>query len=104
MKQPYVKGHHYYYEHDLKQQKLDIVLNLHNLSGEANSYYTDAKGVVHTRSKHDNITSVQNAALDHAKTPLIDKLNINLITYPAVQAMLLLEGSTEKNGEREALD
>ena len=71
-------------------------VKLHKLSGTGVSTYYDAKEKKWlTRSKHDNITTMQNAFLDHAKDRTIDFLNLNRYTYAAAAALCMLE---DENG------
>jgi hypothetical protein len=81
-----------------------IVLNgmsFDRLSGEGYSEYTykDKKTggmVTNRRSKHENHTVYQSAAVDNAKDRLLDYLNINLATYPAIQFLHQLGNSKEQ--------
>ena len=81
-----------------------IVLNgmsFNRLSGEGYSEYTykDKKTggmVTNRRSKHENHTVYQSAAVDNAKDRLLDYLNINLATYPAIQFLHQLGNSKEQ--------
>lgn len=78
-----------------------IVLNgmsFNRLSGEGYSEYTykDKKTgemITNRRSKHENHTVYQSAAVDNAKDRLLDYLNINLATYPAIQFLHQLGNS-----------
>lgn len=76
------------------QQELPIIVHDENgnpikllgLSGNAKASYNGQ-----SRTKHDNITTMQSAFLDNAKDPHAGKLNINLNTWPAAYAMVQLQ-------------
>lgn len=74
-------------------------MKLLGLSGNANSYYEGQ-----SRTKHDNITTMQSAFLDNAKDPHAGKLNINLNTWPAAYAMVQLQTLHPTDGEIGQLD
>ena len=65
---------------------------LYRLSGYGKSTYKKdgaTEGV--TRSKHDNLTSMQSQFLDYAKNRISDKVHLNLATYPAAAALIMLQ-------------
>ena len=70
-------------------------LQLTNLSGNGISYYTEKDGALLTeadkRTKHDNHTTVQSAAVDNAKDRSLDNLNLTVNTYRAAAAFIQLE-------------
>lgn len=63
-----------------------MTLKLASLSGYGTTDYDGER-----RTKSDNITSLQNEFLDYAKNKVVDKLNINEVTYPAAAAMCMLQ-------------
>jgi hypothetical protein len=61
-------------------------IGLTNLSGEGKSSYNGEE-----RTKHDNHTTIQSAAVDNAKERTLDNLNITRHTYRAAAAFVQLE-------------
>lgn len=65
------------------------------LSGKANATYIDeTTGEAHKRTRMDDNVTIQSEVLDHAKNRTVDKLNINLKTIFAAEALINL-GSTD---------
>jgi hypothetical protein len=79
----------------LKDEHTGETLHLSNLSGNGKSTYTKQDGGTvddtSTRTKTDNHTSVQSAAVDNAKDRSLDNLNITPHTYNALDALNQLE-------------
>jgi len=61
-------------------------LKLNTMSGNGTNVYGDE-----IRTKHDNLTTIQSAAVDNAKDKTLDSLNIGLATYPAIAALHQLQ-------------
>lgn len=61
-------------------------LKLTNLSGYGTSIYNGE-----VRTKHDNLTTMQSAAVDNAKERTLDNLNLTTNTYKAAAAFVQLE-------------
>lgn len=84
----------------IKDEHSDKILELTNLSGNGKSYYTKKDGGDRTpesiRSKSDNHSTIQSAAVDNAKDRSLDNLNITPHTYSAIRAFMDLE---TKDGE-----
>ncbi len=80
---------------DITDEHTGQVLSLTNLSGNGVSYYTKKDGDAITpeaaRTKHDNHTTVQSAAVDNAKERSLDNLNLTTNTYRAASAFIQLE-------------
>jgi len=76
-------------------------IHLNKLSGYATSLYKNSKGEYEVRTKHDNLTTLQSAAVDNAKDRSLDNLNLTPDTYKAVAALMMLESS---DGKPEAVD
>lgn len=74
------------------------IQHAYNLSGKATSkYINEETGEVYHSTRMDNTVTVQNETLDHAKNRVIDKVNINLTTIHAAEALIALasdEGET----------
>jgi len=82
-----------------KEESSDSLVKLNVLSGTgvARHYETenpDASTPYKVRTKHDNITTLQNEVLDHAKNRVIDALNLNRYTYAASAALSMLEDTS----------
>lgn len=79
----------------VKDEHTGKELKLTNLSGNGKSNYTKEDGGEHTkdsiRSKSDNQSTIQSAAVDNAKDRALDNLNITPHTYPAIRALMDLE-------------
>lgn len=67
------------------------LLNLRHMSGNGTNMYNGD-----IRTKHDNHTTIQSGAVDNANERVIDSLNINLSTFPALQALYQLEDDKGK--------
>lgn len=79
----------------VKDEHTGKELKLTNLSGNGKSNYTKEDGGERTkdsiRSKSDNQSTIQSAAVDNAKDRALDNLNITPHTYPAIRALMDLE-------------
>lgn len=79
----------------LKDEHTGDSLHLSNLSGNGKSTYTKQDGGAitsdSTRTKSDNHSTIQSAAVDNAKDRALDNLNITPHTYAAFDALNQLE-------------
>lgn len=81
----------------LKDEHDGSTLKLSNLSGNGTSHYTRGDGEAYPgdgtdiRTKADNQSTIQSAAVDNAKDRALDNLNITPHTYPAIDALMQLE-------------
>lgn len=72
------------------------VLELSSMSSNGTNVYVDKAGQEFVRTKHDNLTTIQSAAVDNAKDRTLDNLNITVSTYPAMAALHQLESADGK--------
>jgi len=80
--------------------------DMYKLSGKALTTITDeTTGEVHTRTRVDDAVTIQNEVLDHAKNRTVDKLNLNLNTIHAAEALIALssEDGTKASWKHAAL-
>jgi hypothetical protein len=81
----------------IKDEHTGELRKLTNLSGNGKSHYTREDGGAipkdgsSIRTKSDNHSTVQSAAVDNAKDRALDNLNVTPDTYPALDALLQLE-------------
>lgn len=93
--QPYIERVRDYI--DIKDEHTGKTLRLTNLSGNGTSHYTgkDAGDIPNdgssTRTKADNQSTIQSAAVDNAKDRALDNLNITPDTYKAISALMQME-------------
>lgn len=80
---------------NVRDEHTGEVLPLHRLSGNGISNYTEVDGGLISptaaRTKHDNHTTTQSAAVDNAKNRTLDNINLTRNTYRAAAAFIQLE-------------
>lgn len=80
---------------NVRDEHTGTVLPLHKLSGNGTSNYTKIDGGQRSsasiRTKHDNHTTTQSAAVDNAKNRALDNINLTRNTYRAAAAFIQLE-------------